>query len=75
MREVLVLAAVGLAVSVPVVLATSKLVASFLFGIKANDPMALGLAVGILVVAALLAGGIPARRAARIDPMTALRHE
>ncbi len=75
LREVLVLAAIGLAVSVPVVLATSKLVASFLFGIKANDPMALGLAVGILVVAALLAGGIPARRAARIDPMTALRHE
>ena len=42
---------------------------------KPNDPLALGLAVMILLLAALLAGGIPARRAARIDPMTALRHE
>jgi macrolide transport system ATP-binding/permease protein len=75
LREVLVLAAVGLAISVPVVLATSKLVESFLFGMKPNDPIALGFAAGILLVAAILAGGIPARRAARIDPMTALRHE
>jgi ABC-type antimicrobial peptide transport system permease subunit len=42
---------------------------------KANDPLALGVAVTILLVAALVAGGIPARRASQIDPMTALRHE
>ena len=75
LREVLVLAAVGLAISVPIALGTSKFVQSFLFGMKGNDPLALGLAVMILLLAALLAGGIPARRAARIDPMTALRHE
>jgi predicted permease len=75
LREVIVLAAVGLAVSLPIALGTSKFVESFLFGMKPNDPLALGLAVIILLFAALLAGGLPARRAAHIDPMTALRHE
>jgi ABC-type lipoprotein release transport system permease subunit len=42
---------------------------------KPNDPLALVAAVAILVVAALLAGSVPARRAANIDPMSALRHE
>ena len=75
LREVLALAVIGLAISVPVALGTSKFVESFLFGMKPNDPLALGLAVVILLLAALLAGGIPARRASQIDPMTALRHE
>jgi ABC-type antimicrobial peptide transport system permease subunit len=75
LREVIVLAAVGLAVSLPIALGTSKFVESFLFGMKPNDPLALSLAVIILLFAALLAGGLPARRAAQIDPMTALRHE
>jgi macrolide transport system ATP-binding/permease protein len=75
LREVLALAVIGLAISLPVALGTSKFVESFLFGMKPNDPLALGLAVVILLLAALLAGGIPARRASQIDPMTALRHE
>jgi macrolide transport system ATP-binding/permease protein len=75
LREVLALAVIGLAISVPVALGTSKFVESFLFGMRPNDPLALGLAVVILLLAALLAGGIPARRASQIDPMTALRHE
>jgi macrolide transport system ATP-binding/permease protein len=75
LRQVIVMAAVGLAISVPIALGTSKFVGSLLFGMKPNDPLALGLAVIILLFAALLAGGLPARRAAQIDPMTALRHE
>jgi macrolide transport system ATP-binding/permease protein len=75
LREVLVLAAVGLAISVPIAMGTSRFVESFLFGMKPNDPLALSLAVLILLMAALLAGGVPARRAAQIDPVTALRHE
>ena len=55
--------------------AASKLVQSFLFGMKPNDPLALTLAVAILLSAVLLAGYVPARQASRIDPMTALRHE
>ena len=75
LREVCAVAAVGLAISVPTALATSKLVESFLFGMKANDPLALTLAVAILLTAAILAGYVPARKASRIDPMMALRHE
>ncbi len=75
LRQVIVMAAVGLAISVPIALGTSKFLGSLLFGMKPNDPAALGLAVTILLLAALLAGGVPARRAAQIDPMTALRHE
>jgi ABC-type antimicrobial peptide transport system permease subunit len=56
-------------------LATSKLVASFLYGTKPNDPLALVLAVMILLSAALVAGYLPARKASRIDPMSALRNE
>ena len=75
LREVFVPAGVGLAISVPVALGSSKLVASFLFGMKPNDPLALIMAAAILMGAAILAGYAPARKASRIDPMTALRHE
>jgi ABC-type antimicrobial peptide transport system permease subunit len=75
LREVFVMAAVGLAISVPTALGTSKFIESFLFGIKPNDPRALLLAMAILLSAALLAGYEPARKACRIDPMIALRHE
>src|SRR5581483_5034301 len=75
LREVLVLAAAGLAISVPTALGTSKFIQSFLFELKPNDPLALMLAAAILLGAAILAGYVPARKASRIDPMTALRHE
>ncbi|HEY7402805.1 MAG TPA: ABC transporter permease [Candidatus Angelobacter sp.] len=75
LREVLIMAAVGLAIGLPTALGTSKFVASFLFGVKPNDASSLLVSVIILVSAALLAGYIPARRASRIDPMIALRHE
>jgi macrolide transport system ATP-binding/permease protein len=75
LREVIVLAAVGTAISLPMALGTSKFVESFLFGMKPNDPLALALAVATLLSAALLAGYMPARKASRIDPMIALRHE
>jgi ABC-type antimicrobial peptide transport system permease subunit len=75
LREVCVLVAIGLAISVPIVMATSRLIASFLFEMTPNDPRALTLAVAVLASAALLAGYGPARRASRVDPMVALRHE
>jgi macrolide transport system ATP-binding/permease protein len=75
LREVCVLAAVGLAISVPIALGTSRLIESFLFGMTPNDPGALAFAVTILLIAALLAGYGPARRASRINPIIALRHE
>jgi macrolide transport system ATP-binding/permease protein len=75
LRQVLILAAVGLAIGLPTALAASRFVESFLFGIKANDPLAMTLAVASLMLATLLAGYIPARKASRIDPVTAIRHE
>ena len=75
LREVVLLAAAGIAISVPTALAASKLVESFLFEMKPNDPVALTGSVVTLVTAALLAGYLPARNASRIDPMIALRHE
>jgi predicted permease len=56
------------------VLAT-RLVRSQLFGVEPNDPVALGVATAVLVTAALAAAYFPARRASRIDPLVALRHE
>jgi ABC-type antimicrobial peptide transport system permease subunit len=75
LREVLTLGAIGLAVSLPAALAVSKLVESFLYGMKRNDPLALAAAVATMAAATLLAGYLPARDASRIDPMVALRHE
>lgn len=75
LREVLVLAAAGLVISLPAAFAASKLVESFLFGMKPNDPLALAGSVAILLIATILAGYLPARYASRIDPMVALRHE
>jgi len=74
-REVAILAAVGLIISLPVTLGTSRFVESLLFGMKPNDPLTLTMAIIILVAAVVLAGWVPARRAAHIDPMTTLRHE
>jgi macrolide transport system ATP-binding/permease protein len=75
LREVCALAALGLAISVPIALGTSRVIQSFLFDTKPNDPATLAFAVTILVCAALLAGYGLARRASRISPMIALRQD
>ena len=75
LRRVVLLVAVGLAISLPVALIGFRLVRSFLFGTEPNDPVTLSVAAAILVGAAILAGYAPARRASRIDPLVALRHE
>ena len=75
LREVVLLAAAGLAISVPAAIATSKLVESFLFGMRPNDPLALIGSAATLTIAAIFAGYLPARNASRIAPMIALRHE
>jgi predicted permease len=75
LREVLILALAGLAIAVPGALAASRLVASFLFDVKPNDPASLAAAIAILLTASLLARFLPARNASRIDPLSAVRHE
>jgi ABC-type antimicrobial peptide transport system permease subunit len=75
LRDVCVMTAGGLAVSIPIALAASRFVDAFLFGIEPNDPFVLALAVSLLVSGALLAGLGPALRASRINPLVALRQE
>ncbi len=74
-RRALGLVAVGVLVGVPVAWVLSKKVQSMLFGLTATDPGIVGTAVVLLSMAGLVAAYFPARRAARVDPMTALRHE
>jgi ABC-type antimicrobial peptide transport system permease subunit len=75
LREVLALSAVGLAIGLGIAWETTHFVASFLFGVKPTDPVAMAASVVVLALAALAAGYAPAWRASRIDPMVALRHE
>jgi predicted permease len=67
--------AVGLAAGIVVTVAFTRLVASYLYGLSAVDPITIAAAIGLLAATALLAGYIPAARAARVNPVVALRHE
>ena len=75
LRETLVLAAFGILCGLPVALAATRLLAGFLYGMNPADPVVLSASIGFLALTAAAAGYLPARRAARIDPMTALREE
>jgi predicted permease len=75
LREVVTLAALGLGIGLTVSYGLTRFVASFLFGVKPHDPLTLSVSVLVLAAAAILAGYAPARRASRIDPVDALRHE
>ena len=75
LREVLILVAIGIAIGAPVALLSSRLVASMLFGLHANDPLSVLAAILVMLLIAALAGYLPARRASRVDPMVALRYE
>jgi len=75
LREALLLLGVGLAVGLPAALALAHYARGQLFGVHCADPLSLGLAVLGLLVAATLAGVLPARRASRLDPTVALRYE
>ncbi len=75
MRETMVLVVVGVLVGLGVTLATTRLIESMLYGLAPTDPLTISSAVMLMVIVAGLAGYIPARRAARVDPMVALRYE
>jgi putative ABC transport system permease protein len=73
--EVASMMVVGLAIGLAASLAATRLVSTFLYGLKASDPVTFLSAVGILTCIGALAGYLPARRAARVEPMQALREE
>ena len=75
LRSVLIQIAFGLALGIPAALIAGHFMASQLYDVGAYDPLALSLAAATLALCAALAGFIPARRAATIEPMQALRTE
>jgi predicted lysophospholipase L1 biosynthesis ABC-type transport system permease subunit len=75
LRETLTVIALGVAFGVPLALAASRFISRMLFGLHPTDPVTITAAAVILAIVATLAGFLPARRAARIDPLAALRHE
>ena len=75
LRETLYLVLAGLLIGVPAALLGARLISTQLFGMSPTDPITLVGAAVILTLVALLAGYLPARRASRVNPLTALRYE
>jgi ABC-type antimicrobial peptide transport system permease subunit len=74
-KRAFALMALGVALGLPVAWVLSRWVQSMLFGLTATDPSVIVTAVLLIGSAGLVAAYFPAQRAARVDPMTALRHE
>ena len=75
LREAWLLAVIGVVLGTAAAIALSRYVESMLFGLTRYDPIAIGGAIVTMMIVALLAAWLPARRACRLDPMVALRHE
>ncbi len=75
LRESMSLVMIGVLIGLGAALATTRMIASLLFGLTPTDPLTIGLATLLLLVIAALAGYLPARRASQVDPMAALRVE
>ncbi len=75
MLESLAVASAGIAIGIAAVLAAMRLVSSLLYGLKPSDPVTIAAAAGVMLAVAALASFLPARRAAKVDPIVALRYE
>jgi putative ABC transport system permease protein len=73
MRQGFKIVGLGLAIGLSGALVTARFMSSLLYGVSANDPVTLGLAILVLLLAGFLACFIPALRATRTNPVTALR--
>jgi putative ABC transport system permease protein len=71
----LLLCFAGLLIGIPSALAATRVLSSFLYDTKPSDPLAFTAVSLVLIVVALIAAYVPARRAMKVDPMVALRYE
>jgi ABC-type antimicrobial peptide transport system permease subunit len=74
-RQGLAVAGIGAALGIVAAFAATRLMASLLFGVSPTDPLTFAGVSGALMATAALASWLPARRAAGVDPLVALRHE
>ncbi len=75
LREAMMLVAVGIVGGIPLALSSTRLLRSFLFGLKSTDPLSLVAVIALLAAVAAIAGFFPARRATKVDPIVALRYQ
>ena len=75
LRESMLLAGAGIVIGTFAAVAAARLVSARLFGIAATDPLTFATCITLMICLTLLAGFLPARRAASVDPVEALRHE
>jgi ABC-type antimicrobial peptide transport system permease subunit len=74
-RQVVVVTAIGLALGIPLTIATARAAGSLLYGVNPIDPASFAVAVVLMTIVAGLAAYLPTRRAARLEPLAALRVE
>ena len=74
-KQGMTLAIIGVGIGLAASLALTRLINNYLFNVSATDPMTFVLIASLLIFVALMACFLPARRAAKVDPMRALRHE
>lgn len=75
LRECLVICAIGITIGLPLAIVCVRTLASLLYGLAPDDPLTIGLAVLGIAGICLAAAFIPARRAASVEPLVALRDE
>jgi ABC-type antimicrobial peptide transport system permease subunit len=75
LRDVAFILAIGTALGIGVSLVAGRFIKSLLFGLEPTNPETLAMAAAVLCASAIFAAYLPARRASKMDPMTALREE
>ncbi len=75
LRDTLRMVAIGVVLGIPMSLAASRWIQSFLFGVKTQDPVTYISILALIAAAGLLAAYVPSRRASRVDPMVVLRYD